>query len=140
MDGLGAAASVIAVVELSAKVAKLCVQYSREVKGARNEIARLHSEVNKLKTVVEDVQNLINRLDKGKLSASQKVVDAIDDCLTQLKELDKRMDPGTTRKAMSRFGVRALRWPFDSKEVDKVIGDLERCKGMISLALQVDQT
>ena len=133
------AANVIAVVELSAKVANLCVQYSREVKGARDEIARLRSEVNNLKTVVEDVQRLINGPGNGKLSASQKVLDAIDDCRTQLKELDRRLDPGTTRKAMSRFGLRALRWPFDSKEVDRVIGDLERCKATITLALQVDQ-
>ncbi|ENH73556.1 hypothetical protein FOC1_g10001095 [Fusarium oxysporum f. sp. cubense race 1] len=41
---------------------------------------------------------------------------------------------------MSRFGVRALKWPFESKDVEGTIQNLERCRGNISLALNIDQT
>jgi hypothetical protein len=41
---------------------------------------------------------------------------------------------------MSRFGMRALKWPFESKDVQGTIQDLERCRGNISLALNIDQT
>ena len=51
MEGLEVAASVVAVVEVAVKVAKLCVQYSREVKHAKDDIACLLNEV---KTGVSD--------------------------------------------------------------------------------------
>jgi hypothetical protein len=41
---------------------------------------------------------------------------------------------------MSRFGFRALKWPFTSKQVDKVVLNLEGYEQTFSLALQVDQT
>lgn len=140
MEGLGVAASVIAVVDLSAKVTSLCLQYSLAVKGAKNDITRLRAEVKNLEKAVGDVQYLVDGPDGAKLSASQKLLEAVHDCFTQLKTVEKRLDPGKTGKAMSRLGIRALRWPFESKEVDKVIRELERCKGTVSLALQVDQT
>src|SRR5438034_6369511 len=128
MEALGAAASVATIVELSAKVASLCVQYSLAVKGAKNDITRLETEVKNLEKVVGDVQNLIGGPDGAKLSASQKLLEAVHDCFVQLKTLEERLGPGRARKVMSRFGVRAMRWPFESKEVDKVIRELERCK------------
>ena len=57
----------------------------------------------------------------------------------QLEKLKRRLEPSNTRKAMSRLGVRALKWPFTSKEVEKIVADLERYKQTFSLALQVDQ-
>jgi hypothetical protein len=140
MEGLGVAASVIAVVDLSAKVAQWCIQYSREVKDAKDDILRMHKEVQNLGNVASDVQHLITRPDRAELSTSEKLRDAIDNCSAQLKTLERTLDPGKARKAMRRFGYRALKWPFQSRQVEKVIKDLERCKGTISLALQVDQT
>jgi hypothetical protein len=140
MAGLEVAASVIAVVNLSAKVAKLCIQYSLEVKDAKGDILRLHNEVKNLGKVVSDVQHLVAGPGGAELLASEKLLDAVNDCSTQLKTLEKDIDPGKIRKGMSRFGARALRWPFQSNQVDKIIQELERCKGTISLALQVDQT
>ncbi|KAH7176198.1 hypothetical protein EDB81DRAFT_850169, partial [Dactylonectria macrodidyma] len=40
---------------------------------------------------------------------------------------------------MRRFGVRALKWPFDSKSMERTIQDLSRCRENISLALDIDQ-
>jgi hypothetical protein len=140
MDGLGVAANVIAVVELSAKIASLCVQYSLAVKHAKADIERLGEEVNSVTELLRGVQRLLQRPDNPQLSTSQKLCDALKDCFSQLTRLDTKLDPGKTRKTMSRLGIRALKWPFESKGVEKVINDLERCKQTISLALQVDQT
>ena len=139
IEGLGAAASVIAVVELCAKVDSLCVQYSRDVKRAKNDITRLQDEVKSLRDVLGEVEQLLDGPDGAKLSASQKLLEALRDGLSQLKTLDERLNPGKARKAMSLIGVRAFRWPFESKAVDKVIKGLERCKQTASLVLQVDQ-
>ena len=140
MDGVGAAASVIAVVELSAKIALLCVQYSLNVKHAKTDIERLRGEVNSVTDLLRRVEQLLQGPDNTQLTTSQKLRDALRDCSLRLTELKTKLDPGKTRKAMSNFGIRALKWPFESKEVEKIINDLERCKQTISLALQVDQT
>ncbi|KAJ1322838.1 hypothetical protein MN608_11684 [Microdochium nivale] len=41
---------------------------------------------------------------------------------------------------MRRFGLRSLKWPFGSKEVDQLLASLERHERTILLGLQIDQT
>jgi hypothetical protein len=140
MEGLGVVANVITVVEMSAKIASLCVQYSLAVKHSKADIERLRGEVNRLTDLLRAVERLLQRPDNTQLSTSQKLHDALKDCFSQLTQLDMQLDAGKARKTMSRLGIRALKWPFESKGVEKIINDLERCKQTISLALQVDQT
>ncbi|RYO90009.1 hypothetical protein DL763_005461 [Monosporascus cannonballus] len=140
MEGIGVAASIIAIIEFSAKIASLCVQYSSAVKDANNDIARLQKEVRSLNDVLREVERLLDSPDSAKLSASQKLHDALNQCSSTFAKLKKRLDPGKTRKFLSYTGIRKLKWPFKSKEVEKDLENLERCKQTLCLALQVDQT
>jgi hypothetical protein len=140
MDGLSAAANVIAVVDISAKIASLCFQYSVAVKNAKEDIGRLQRKVNDIKDVLGEVQQLLDGRDKTRLSATNKLLDSLKECFLQLEELKTQLELGKTRKAMSQFGVRALKWPFTSKEVEKIVASLERYEQTFSLALQADQT
>ena len=139
MDGLSGAASVIAVVDISAKIASLCFQYSVAVKNAKEDIGRLQRKVNDIKDVLGEVQQLLGRRDKTRLSAVNKLLDSLKKYFLQLEELKTQLEPGKTRRAMSRFGVRALKWPFTSKEVEKIVASLKRYEQTFSLALQVNQ-
>ena len=139
MEGLGVASSIIAVIDLSAKVASLCYQYSVVVKNAKADIERLQREINQIKDVLEDVQQLLNRPGEDCLPASRKLQQPLNGYCLKLNELKNELEPGNTRKAMSRVGLRALRWPFKSNEVEKTISHLERYKQTFCLALQVDQ-
>jgi t-SNARE complex subunit (syntaxin) len=140
MAGVGEAASIIAIIDLSAKVSSLCYRYSVEVKGAKADIEHLQLEVNQTKDVLQEAQKLLKRPEKSSLLASQKLNHSLDDYFLQLVELQKKLEPGSTRKAMSRAGIRALKWPFKAKEVEKVISRLERYKQALCLALEIDQT
>lgn len=140
MDGLSVAASVIIVIELSAKITALCLQYSTAVKDAKKDIQRLQTQVNNVEKVVKGVQQLLDGPHGTKLSTSQKLRQAIHGCRAQLQDIETRLDPGKGRKAMSRLGLRALKWPFESKKIDEFTHKLESCNASISLALQVDQT
>ena len=51
-----------------------------------------------------------------------------------------KLEPRKGRKTMSRIGLRALRWPFTSKQVEKIVSNLEGYQQTFGLALQVDQT
>jgi hypothetical protein len=54
--------------------------------------------------------------------------------------MEAKLNPGKSRKIMSRIGLRALKWPFTSKQVDKIVSTLEGYEQAFTLALQVDQT
>ncbi|KAI1013595.1 hypothetical protein LB504_013201 [Fusarium proliferatum] len=139
-EALGVASSVIAVVDLSAKVFSLCLQYSREVKNAKDDIERLRKEVTAFQDTIKKLQTLVEGHRGKELSASQQLKSAIDDGRSKLESLEQQLQPSTGRKTMSRFGLRALKWPFESKDVERTIQNLVRCRENISLALIIDQT
>nr|CEG03949.1 unnamed protein product [Fusarium acuminatum CS5907] len=139
-EALGVASSVIAVVELSVKVLSLCLQYSREVKNAKDDIERLRKEVATFKATADELKALLKGPHGKELKTSRQLVSVIEDGHSTLGKLEQRLQPSTSRKAMSRFGMRTLKWPFESKDVEGTIQNLERCRGNISLALNIDQT
>ncbi|ORY58143.1 uncharacterized protein BCR38DRAFT_489623 [Pseudomassariella vexata] len=53
--------------------------------------------------------------------------------------LQAKLSPGKRRTAMTRLGIRALKWPFKSKDIERMIDGLARCTQTISLALNVDE-
>ncbi|KAF2835972.1 hypothetical protein M501DRAFT_1007778 [Patellaria atrata CBS 101060] len=127
MSGLEIVASVIAMINLSMKVTTLCFEYSQ-------------AEVDHIKDVFKDLQRLLQGPDGATLSVSQRISLSIKDCLSQLEKLEDQLKLGNTRKVMRRLRVRALKWPFTSKQIEKIISSLKRYEQTISLALQVDQT
>ncbi|KAI1073345.1 hypothetical protein LB507_011700, partial [Fusarium sp. FIESC RH6] len=137
---LGVASSVIAVVDLSAKVFSLCLQYSREVKNAKDDIDRLHKEITAFQNTSEKLKALLEEPRGRELRTSQQLLSVIEHAHSTLAQLEHRLRPSTGRKAMRRFGVRALKWPFENKDVEGTIQDLVRCRENISLALNIDQT
>jgi hypothetical protein len=142
MEGVGAAANIIAVINLSAKVASLCFQYSSAVKNARSDVERLQGELERLETTLQGAQRLLESPNGKKLQTSQGLGNGLIDCFSQLSELqsrlEKKLNPGSARKAMSRIGFRALKWPFESKEIDRIIENLEQYRGTLSAGLAVD--
>ncbi|KAF4422157.1 Kinesin light chain [Fusarium acutatum] len=139
-EAVGLAASIIAIVELSVKVSKLCVQYSTAAGNARADITRLQSRLKDLNICLEAAQRLLDDPRNTALAISRSLIDSLNSCKIELDEIQDKLDPGSARKAMRRFGLRALKWPFDSKEISTAISNLEHYKQTITLYLQVDQT
>ncbi|KAF2188504.1 hypothetical protein K469DRAFT_767383 [Zopfia rhizophila CBS 207.26] len=127
-----------AIVDISAKIASLCFQYSVAVNNSKKDIDRLQRTVTNIKNVLEEVRQLLDGQDKTRLLTTHK--DSLEECYQQLQGLKAQLEPGKTRKAMHRFGVRALKWPFTNKQVENMVASLEKCEQTFSLALQVDQT
>jgi predicted ATP-binding protein involved in virulence len=59
MDGLSAAAAVATIIEISAKIASLCLEYSLAVKNAKKDIHRLKTTVDNHLAVMRDFKLLI---------------------------------------------------------------------------------
>jgi hypothetical protein len=140
MDGLSGAASVIAVIDISAKITSICYQYSIAVKDAKGDIERVQRKVGDITLILEKIKELLDSRDKPRLSITHGLSDLLKQCLRELGDLKVKLDPGKTQKTMSRIGFRALKWPFTSKQVDKIVFTLQGYEQTFSLALQVDQT
>jgi hypothetical protein len=144
MDGLGSAASVVAVIDLSAKVASLCFQYYSAVKNAKSDIERLHGGLGRLNITLEGVRELLESPNGARLLTSQRLWDGLCGCSSQLTELEtkleKELNPGTVGRMMSRLGAPALKWPFESKDVERIIKTIEQFQDTVSAALTIDQT
>lgn len=140
MDGLSGAASVIAVIDIFAKIVSLCVQYSTDVKDAKNDIGRVQKKADAINRTLERIKQLLDSQDKTCPSATKSLFDSLQQCLKELKDLKLELEPGKTRRGMSRYGLRALKRPFKSKQVDKIVLNLSGYEQTFNLALQVDQT
>ena len=144
MDGVSAAANVIAVIELAGSIAKVCGKYIIAVKNARSDIERLTKEVDGLSKVLVRLSELLHGPYAEKLSTSE-IAPNIYDCKQELCDLQEKLNHGLTgkasaKKAMMKLGLRSLQWPLRTKEVDAFVRSLENWKQLFTLSLQIDQT
>ena len=140
MDGLSSAASVIAVIQLTGSLVKLCGGYIQEVKDARDEVFTLQRVITDLRGTLQDLQKFLDSNDGKALSTSSRLVSNITECLSDLRALEARLDLRKGKKLMRKLGLRALKWPLKRTEVEGVVQNLKRYKSSFLLSLQVDQT
>jgi predicted RNase H-like nuclease (RuvC/YqgF family) len=140
MDGLSLAASVIAVIQLTGSLVKLCGGYIQEVRNAREEILTLQRAITGLHDTIKDLQKNLQENKAKSLSTSSRLPSDITACLSDLQALEARLDPGKGKTLMRKIGLRALKWPLKRMEVEGLTQNLERYKSSFLLSLQVDQT
>lgn len=140
MEGLGAASSVIAVVDISIKVVTICSQYYKAVSSARDDIQRLENQVRGLQTTLNRAREVIESPENDSLSASREFSNQLDGCWATLHELLSKLEPNKGHSTMRQFGLRALKWPFSRKEMDRTMSVLEQYQRRMMDSLQVDQT
>ncbi|KAL5047362.1 hypothetical protein BDW71DRAFT_42194 [Aspergillus fruticulosus] len=140
MDGLSSAASVIAAIQLTGSVLTMCSVYIHEVKNARGEIIILQQTVAGLEGTLQKLKDFLQGHHDTGLISSSSLAENITDCLSDLGALEKKIDPGSGRELMRKFGLRAWKWPLKRTEVDRIIQNLERYKSSFTLSLSIDQT
>ncbi|KAJ5683401.1 Vegetative incompatibility protein HET-E-1 [Penicillium macrosclerotiorum] len=144
MDGVGTASSIAAVIDLSAKVGSLLFQFTKAVKNARSDVSRLMQELDRLKNTLHGAQAILDSPKGAWLRNSQALYPALNDCSSQLLDLQYRLETklgvGPLKRSMSRFGLRSLKWPLESKDVNKAVKALEHYRDTLTTALTIDQT
>lgn len=140
MEGVGAVANVVAVVNLSVKVATLCSQYAEDVRGGRHEIDELRDEVIALRRAAKSARRLLKDQHGASLEASRDMEDALRESLNVLRRLEENLQYSTGRRFMRLFRIRVLKWPFKRREANQRIKRIRRCTKRINSSLQVLQT
>lgn len=132
--------TILAVIQLTGSVAKICGKYITGVKGATGEIESLQHELEGLKGVLQRLDELLKGPHGPVLRASQDLAKNIDHCHARLAALKEHIEPSDKRKFMTKLGLRALKWPLKRDEVERTTKELDRDKSLFLTALQIDQT
>ncbi|KAF3228849.1 hypothetical protein TWF106_006369 [Orbilia oligospora] len=151
MDGLSAAANIIAVVQLATEVGKFCIRYAREVKNAPKDIERVKEQVDAISKLLIHTQRLLDGPYRSKLSASTDLESSLSSCEDQLDYLLRKLEVEFTQqpngkgrrrdKLLRPFKISShdLKWPFTKTEAEDIIRRLITAQDLINRALQVDQ-
>lgn len=141
MAGIGEAASIIAVVQITAQVVKLCGGYLSDVSDARQDVQQMHARASALHNVLEQAQRLIgDSTNPNRLPVSASVLGSLNSCMSELQVLQTKLNPGNKKKGMRYLGLRALKWPFTKTEVERMLKMLHEYTTIFELALLTDQT
>ncbi|EPS39085.1 hypothetical protein H072_7129 [Dactylellina haptotyla CBS 200.50] len=135
MDPLSTAASIIAL----AQAIGACWKFYSTAKDARGDIEGLRKEVASIGDLGQLVNDkLLSVSNDHVLSTSKELKDALEGCRSELEKLREKLGPEKAVKRFSFFKTQA-KWPFKSPDVYKIVGNLERWKQSINLALNIDQ-
>ncbi|KAI4094758.1 MAG: hypothetical protein LQ344_002003 [Seirophora lacunosa] len=126
------AAGIIAVVQITEEVGKLCGNYIQGVRHAQRDIERLQSKAEALHGVLTTLNN--------KPQANIKS-EAVQKCCEDLKSIRERLQPRKKKKntTLQRIGLtRALKWPFTSKETKDHVDALSEYAALFGTTITLD--
>jgi hypothetical protein len=132
MAGLGEVASVIAVLQLSSKV----VEYVGKVKDASEDRKRLRNEIQACKRFLQEIKDDADDSQGGDGWADTiKTLERPDGPLPRLQsaliQVETRLRKGDTFRG-------SLKWPFQERDVTKIIEAIDREKSLLALASSRD--
>ncbi|KAF3318714.1 hypothetical protein TWF173_006730 [Orbilia oligospora] len=136
MEAVGAAASIIAIIELAGKLTKLFTRYIGDIKNAESDQLALHDRILATAKLAEEVDKLIRGPDKDKLGSLRELKKALAECQNIFQNLQQKLKPrGKAR--VERFFV-YLKWPLDKIEIERVVENLKKLEDTIRSALKID--
>ncbi|KAF8850333.1 hypothetical protein BDZ45DRAFT_679851 [Acephala macrosclerotiorum] len=140
MDGLSAAASIIAVIQIAQAVGSGLKDYYESVRDAREDIQKFYNAIKSLEIIFENIQKLL-QLPGGQLSLSETVFtdpsSPLKQCHAELKEMASILGSSNQHRA-ARKVVQSLLWPFKKKDVEKRVLELEMYKSSLMLSVGLD--
>lgn len=136
MDPLSTTASIIAIIQLSSEV----VGFIGSAAGASKTRRLLRDEIQACDIILQDIKDEADDSEEGKAwSEKIKALERPDGPLSRLSValgvVKTKLAPKNGGKKLST----ALKWPFEEKEVGKIIAAIEREKNLLQLALENNQ-
>ncbi|KAF8490589.1 hypothetical protein JB92DRAFT_2819701, partial [Gautieria morchelliformis] len=135
-EGLGLAASVIAVLQLTVATIGACYRYGSGVKNASRDKESILDQLFGLQKVFESIRRLV---DEDETAASSRLPDLNEQllrCHDELQSLNTALEREIGRKGR----MQALIWPLKESEVHKTLHKLGKLQNLLTKAMDVDQT
>lgn len=140
MDGLSAAATIIALLEVTAKLIGVCWKY-KGVKGAARTAKRLLDQLKGLESLLMRVDELLDGIEPQSASCHAALVEwttseRLKTFKTALDQLMLKLEPSHGWRAARD----AIIFPLQQQELEEMLRAIERMKSALGLAISVDQT
>jgi hypothetical protein len=141
MDPLSITGTLIAVLQVTTAVISICYDYRQGVASSSRDVLLMSSELNALKDVLESLLRLVENSqssEEGQFPTVEKLAQkggTLDNLRGELERLKEKLQPQEGWRKLRA----ALVWPLKEGELRKCLGDLERGKSTVMLALSTDQ-
>ena len=141
--------TVFTVVELSFSLVVKVRKYIKEVKEATEKVKDLLYELESFHEVFERLEEFLKGDFGSKLPALKSKATVIEDALSEIEKLSKRLDAFTEasdsskRQKLARMiGLKwgSLGWPFKKREINSYITKLQKHKDSVDQLLKLDHT
>jgi hypothetical protein len=135
MDGLGAAASIIAVLQIAQSIGSALKDYYEDVRDAREDIRKLYDSVRSLETILSTAQSIVRR--EGHLLNAALFTDTPGPLKQSELELEKLRDDLKPRTHFAKK-VQSLTWPFKKNDTEKTVVAIDRHKSNLTLEIGIE--
>jgi hypothetical protein len=157
MDPLSITASLIAVLQVSGTVISALYEYRNGVRSASTDAARIITELNSLRSILESLLQAVETEAAPKTSFSDSNSSGgsrlgnfqaltlpngeLERCQADLEAVSVKLgvDNGAPLQGWKKARM-ALVWPFKEKDVEKLLQSVQKAKSTMQLALAADQT
>lgn len=140
MEGLALARTVIAVVEVTVRIAFILKDYYESVRDARDDIQRLSQSIDSLRTVLTAIRNLNSRYEES-IMLSSLLTDPdgpLQSISRELTKLEKELGPTPKAEDRTRRVKTALKWRFKRSDVEKILWAIERNTSELTLHFDLE--
>ena len=136
MDPLSITSGIIAVLHVTKEV----ISYLKETRDAPKELTKVYGEAQNLAILLYELKDCVagrNFHDRWLLITSGLA--ARNGPLDQYKEALEGLVPKVTGRGLGKVG-QVFAWKFNKDEVMVLLGQIERIKSLVQIALQLDHT
>lgn len=135
MDGLGAAASIIAVLQIAQSIGSALKDYYEDVRDAREDIRKLYDSVRSLEIILSTAQDIVRR--EGHLLNSALFTNTSGPLKQSKLELEKLRDDLKPRTHFAKK-VQSLTWSFKKKDIEKTVIAIDRHKSNLTVGIGIE--
>ncbi|KAL6360885.1 hypothetical protein LRP88_05618 [Fusarium phalaenopsidis] len=146
MEAIGLSASIAGLVALADLVFRYSTKYVKGFKGARKEVEEISCEVKDLSLILHNLSLVAFELEETQPSdGTQPTSNVKPHHLRECQQLLMRLETGLvgaqsnldSKSCIERLHGRLI-WPFSSTDTKEMLGDVQRHKQTINLALAAD--
>lgn len=137
MDPLSIAASLAGLVSLTSRVSRTIGSYCKSVKDARKDVQETAQELVSMYDVLHQLDGLLRSQQlKTKIDSNSVLAKAIAVCGNNVERLSSKVQR-LELDGLARVWEK-LKWPFNEKEMQKILATLRKCAATFQFSLTIE--
>lgn len=137
MDPLSIAASLAGLVSLTSRVSRTIGSYCKSVKDARKDVQETAQELASMYDVLHQLDGLLRSQQlKTKIDSNSVLAKAIAVCGNNIERLSSKVQR-LELDGLARVWEK-LKWPFNEKEMQKILATLRKCAATFQFSLTIE--